>query len=170
MTAFNIDISELFQELIGNRLFVCTAELMYLLRQFSTTSRSHYSIRTSKRNSEGVTTFMKFICQNKKYRTQPSRGLRRRENTTTNCEAYFNVGRCGNRLGINSFAMVHNHELLSGEPGMWHARNRRLNAEKLEIIRPLIECRDTAYNVKYFVKNKFQKNLTTQDVMNLQAN
>lgn len=166
---YTVDLSATFATVLGGRYFNNTHELFYYIRRFEQETGSFYSIRTSKSNEEGEKLFIKYQCHRKGFAMRPSEGKRRRTSQHTQCNAFFNVGRQGSRFHVTKFRMVHNHELLGNESSRWFVRNRRLTAEELEQVRPLLECRDRSFNLRFYVRSKFNKYLTNQDVANLRA-
>ena len=168
-TGYTVDITPAFLEHMGNRNFENMHELAHYLRQFQNVTGSYYSIRTSKTGLDGLKKFIKYQCIRRGFRKHPSEGIRERQLDHTNCPASFNISRRDAIYRVTSSQMVHNHELLEGEASRWFVRNRRLEPSELEIIRPLLDCRDRSYNIRYYVRTQFNKYLTNSDVCNLRA-
>ncbi|KER26777.1 hypothetical protein T265_13940 [Opisthorchis viverrini] len=166
---YTVDVTPLFASHLGSRVFGNVHELVHCIKQFERLSGWYYSVRNSKANSSGEKTFIKYQCHRKGFARPPNEGKRRRLLDHTHCEAFFNVGRLGTFFRVTKSHMVHNHELLGPEASRWFNRNRRLLPEELEIIRPMLECRSRCFNIRFYVRSKFGKYLTTSDIGNIRA-
>lgn len=70
------------------------------------------------------------------------------------------------QLVITASSLVHNHDLLPQDHGLF-AKNRRLAAGEVEHVKSLLELQVKNKDARQFLQNKFGKRMTCQDIVNL---
>lgn len=165
-SGFFVDISSQFLD-IARGVYASVEEFRERLRLFEQASGSFYSIRDSQRDRNGSVKRVKFICDRRGYTRPPSQGIRQRISNHTKCQAEIILRREGSIFKVDDFEMVHNHELLTTETRRWHNRERKLTENEVELLRPLVSSSSTAYQIRRYALEKFNKYLTGTDVTNL---
>ncbi|CAL8069869.1 unnamed protein product [Calicophoron daubneyi] len=163
------DFSNEFSDLLLHRVFQSFQEFEEALKVFedkTNTKFARYSSSAFKSDSKLKFLKAKYVCNRGRERPSASTGSRHTPTSKCNCLAQFNIRCTFEGLKVVSGRMDHNHSVDEQEVSMQPHRRLLTPAQK-EQVSSLVQHGYAIAKIKDYCKERFQKRLTTYDVVNL---
>lgn len=166
LSDFELSFIEYFGPADNRRLFRSAEDLDDQVKLYQKQTGMLFRIRSTIRANSPAITRRIYHCIKTSYAHRTSAGLRNKPSCTTGCRAFININHCRGWYRVTKYSLEHNH-VIDPILAKYEPVNRRLTASEFQYIVPWLMQGTDSYNICQVIRNKFDKRVCTQDIINM---